>query len=465
LLLDKVEPIDTTHPYDNWVYNIDVQLQAVSANQMTSWYRDNVDAASVPAVQVIDLDTDATQTTTDPNAIANPDNSVMTATAIAVQYIDIKAEDDVETEITPAEPVTLQSYSYVSKGNNVYQVVNNMSDGTQETTDTLILAGQDRKPETDTDNNLLSGRTAEKGGSIEIEEIVLTEADGGKADGRLTQEAYYTIKGAKADYYVTAGSDGLLGTWDDVIKDSSSDNKLGTYDINADSVQDKLGWVFVKGSSVDNMLLATEYVLDNVQFNDGTNNNTTGAYSGSTLEAKMKEIYNKAGGDKTAIKQNKTISMSYYTGDVTAITSCYVDSHTDSNGNHIGTTSCTNTYKSVGKANIVSTLSTQADVTGVSFFALSIQEVSEAYNDADENVTRDYRRAKYAECGKGNWNNNDTPTDNNGTKVLSTAYWLRSPGYLSTYASDVSTSGNVDTYGSVSSTAAGARPACYATLA
>jgi hypothetical protein len=93
LLLDAVEPIDTTHPYDNWVYNIDVQLQAASPNQMTSWYRDNVDAASIPAVQVIDIDTDAAQNITDPNAIANPDNSIMTATFAGVEYINIKAED------------------------------------------------------------------------------------------------------------------------------------------------------------------------------------------------------------------------------------------------------------------------------------------------------------------------------------------------------------------------------------
>jgi hypothetical protein len=465
LLLDKVEPIDTTHPYDNWVYNIDVQLQAVSANQMTSWYRDNVDAASVPATQVIDIDVnDAAQTAADPNAIANPDNSVMTATTIAVQYIDIKAEDDVETEIVPV--VATGELKYTDLGNNIYSVQALMSDGTAVDTNTLILAGQDRDPAETEDNNLLSGRTEAMGGSIEVETIYLATTEDDTT--RITKEAYYTIKGAKSTYYVTAGSDGLLGTWDDVIKDSSKENRLGTYNINADGNQQSLGWVFVKGSDVEDMLLATEYVLDNVMFNEDRSENATGVYSSSTLEAKMKEIYNNVGGSKTAIKQNQTISMADYTGEVTALDACYVENHIDENGNHVvsPSTSCECTFRSTGgKANSTAALKTQSDITNVTFFALSMKEIADAYNTTSEDISRDYRRAKYAECGKGNWNWDNTETDFNGTKVLSAAYWLRSPGYRPNFATFVYEHGNVAMASSVYVTTIGARPACYATLA
>jgi hypothetical protein len=379
----------------------------------------------------------------------------MTATAIAVQYIDIKAEDDVETEITPAEPVSVTGVRYESKGNNVYSVINLLSDSTEEDTGTLVLAGQDRDPEKTDDNNLLSGRTTEKGGSIEIEEIVLTAAEGGKADGRLTTEAYYTIKGAKSTYYVTAGSDGYLGTWDDVIKDSSSDNRLGTYNINADGNQQSLGWVFIKGSNVDSMLLATEYVLDNVVFNESGGQ---GIYSGSTLEAKMKEIYNNVGGSKTAIKQNQTISMADYTGTVWGINTCVTEGHTDTNGFHTGTSGCT--YDWGTTANVTSEIKNQAAIKNITFFALSIEEMAKAYDGV---YGAKYRRALYAECGTNNWK--QTSNYEGETKIQSAYYWLRSPGYSSTYASSIYPDGAVCFGSSALATNVGARPACYATLA
>jgi hypothetical protein len=259
-----------------------------------------------------------------------------------------------------------------------------------------------------------------------------------------------------------------LGTWDDVIKDSSKENRLGTYNINADGNQQSLGWVFVKGSDVEDMLLATEYVLDNVMFNDGKSNNTTGAYSGSTLEAKMKEIYNNVGGSKTAIKQNQTISMADYTGEVTAIGSCYVENHTDANGNHVvsPSTSCVYSYVLTGgKANTTAALKMQQDITDVTFFALSMEEIANAYNDDNAEVSQDYRRAKYAECGKENTYNDKTETNLNGTKFRATNYWLRSPGYLTTYVPFIDYYGSVIVNNPVSRVDLGARPACYATLA
>jgi hypothetical protein len=174
----------------------------------------------------------------------------------------------------------------------------------------------------------------------------------------------------------------------------------------------------------------------------------------------MKDIYSKVGGDKTAIKQNQTISMAEYKGDVQAIWSCNIDSHIDINGNHIeSSTSCSVSHGS--KANTTAAITVQKDITGVSFFALSIQEIAEAYN-ASVNVSRHYRRAKYAECGNENKNIEDTY---NGTTVLAAYYWLRSPGYRSTLATSVDFIGLVGTDANVAQTTLGARPACYATLA
>jgi hypothetical protein len=382
----------------------------------------------------------------------------MTATAIAVQYIDIKAEDDVETEITPAEPVTIQSLEYESVGNNIYKVKNKMSDGTIVDTGTLILAGQDRDPAETEDNNLLSGRTAEKGGSIAVAAIYPASEDN---TNRVTTEAYYTIEGADSAYYVTAGLDGLLGTWDDIIKDSSDENRLGTYDIHANSTQEKLGWEFVSGDSVRNMLLTTEYVLDSVQFNDGTTGKTQGVYKDSTLMTKMQEIYNNTKGTKTAIQQNKTISMEDYTGVTTKIWTCTTENHTDANGFHIGTDGCKTAAGTT--ANVTSEIKNQAAISNVTFFALSIQEIAKAYNSTDDGESINYRKAQYAECGI---NNDKEEYDFEKVEDVYTAtYWLRSPGYVSTSASNVIMNGWVDTNKRVAYSTAGARPACYATLA
>jgi hypothetical protein len=367
----------------------------------------------------------------------------------------------VETEI---EPVTLLSLEYESVGNNIYKVKNVMSDGSVVATDTLILAGQDRDPAKTEDNNLLSGRTAEKGGSIAVATIYPASEDN---TNRITKEAYYTIEGADSAYYVTAGSDGLLGTWDDVIKDSSSKARLGTYDLDLDGSQEVLGWEFVSGSSVRDMLLVTEYVLDNVVFNDNTDGHTQGVYNDSVLMAKMQEIYEKTKGSKLAIYQNQTISMRDYTGEVTAFYSCTVESHIDNDGHHIDdSTGCTKGSVETGaKANLVVSLASQADITGVTYFALSVEEVANAYNDDNSVVSSDYRRGKYAECGKGNYTYDNVPTDYNGTQVLGANYWLRSPGYLSTYASAVGYDGVVHMQSPVTRAIVGARPACYASLA
>jgi hypothetical protein len=383
----------------------------------------------------------------------------MTATAIAVKYIDIKAEDDVETEIVPV--VATGELKYTDLGNNIYSVQALMSDGTAVDTNTLILAGQDRDPAATEDNNLLSGRTKEKGGSIAVANIYPESDD---ITNRITKEAYYTIEGADSAYYVTAGSDGLLGTWDDIIKDSSGKARLGTYDLDLDDEQEVLGWEFVSGSSVREMLLVTEYVLDQVMFNDETEGHTTSAYANSTLMAKMQEIYIKAKGTKTAIQQNVTISMADYTDEVTLICTCTVESHIDDTGHHKdGMTGCTiATIETGGKANLAASLASQADITGVTFFALSVEEVAEAYNDANPAVSRDYCRGKYAKCGG---DIDIEVTTYNGTKFCSASYWFRSPGSLSTYASGVKRYGEVFMDGTITHLHVGARPACYATLA
>jgi hypothetical protein len=241
---------------------------------------------------------------------------------------------------------------------------------------------------------------------------------------------------------------------------------LGTYNLKGTSEEadvEDLGWEFVKGTDVRNMLLVTEYVLDNVKFNDGLSGNTTGAYANSTLMAKMQDIYTRTGGSKTAICQNQKISMRDYTDYVKAIHTCTIADHIDTAGHHKdGMTGCTAvTIRTDGKANPVASLASQADISGVTFFALSIEEVAEAYNDTDYKVSCDYRRGKYAECGNGNFN---TEAIENGTKVLAAYYWLRSPGYLSTGGPLVHDNGIVG-YTIVSYAQIGARPACYATLA
>jgi hypothetical protein len=329
-----------------------------------------------------------------------------------------------------------------------------MSDGTQETTDTLILAGQDRKPGEGDDDNVLSGRSTAMCGSIDIEEIVLTEADGGKADDRLTEEAYYTIKGAKSTYYVTAGLDGMLGTYDDIIKDGSGNGTLGKYDIHLTGIED-VGWMFISGNSVDNMLIATEYVLDNVVFNaaDGK-----GIYEGSTLATKMNEIYTKMNGTLTAIKRDQTISMADYTGKVDYIWTCVTEGHTDENGYHTAISGCTADLGA--SANGTVEIKGQSDIQHVTFFALSIEEMAKAYNGSDSTK---YRKVQYAECGTGN--TKSTYDYEETTKIQSADYWLRSPGTKTTFVSRVTADGILHLVGSVSYTLVGARPACYATLA
>jgi hypothetical protein len=105
----------------------------------------------------------------------------------------------------------------------------------------------------------------------------------------------------------------------------------------------------------------------------------------------------------------------------------------------------------------------QADVTNTTFFALSIEEVAKAYDSTVENETRLYRKAKYAECGQGN---NTIETQYEGMPSVYTAnYWLRSPGHLSTYASNIARDGHMSLHDTVTLATVGARPACYATLA
>jgi surface protein len=343
--------------------------------------------------------------------------------------------------------------TYGKLGSNVYRKLE-ASGESYVGTNTYVLAGQDRTPGS-SDDNLLSGRTTEMGGSIAMANLYPANANGG-----VTAEAYYIIKGANTSYYVTAGSDGLLGTWDDIIKDSSDDDKLGTYDINANDTQEKMGWVFVKGSSVSEMLLASEYVLDNTVFNPSDDDEAR--YGTSTLYTTMASIYAKTGGTKTAILKDQSISMADYTGTVTYIGRCTMSNHTDSDGYHTATGGCT--HRSVntgGQAIVTSAIKNQSNVTAT-FFALSMQEIAEAYNnDEDYNVSVDYRRAKYADCGSENNNNS---VKRNGTEFQSANYWLRSQGHLSCYASYVPYGGTVLTYGLLSSTERGARPACYASL-
>lgn len=64
LLLDSVEATEEA-PYDNWQYNIDVQMQAATVNELDNWYLDGED-----------------------EAIANPDNSIATTTANGKQFIE-----------------------------------------------------------------------------------------------------------------------------------------------------------------------------------------------------------------------------------------------------------------------------------------------------------------------------------------------------------------------------------------
>jgi surface protein len=365
------------------------------------------------------------------------------ATSSYPSYIDVI---DWTTVVTGSDSVY-----YISLGTNLYKKLGLQSSGAYAKV-SISVAGQDRTIGT-SDDNLLSGRTAAMGGSIAVGTVYTA------GTGSLTTSAYYTISGANSSYYVTAGSDGLLGTWDDVIKDGSGNGKLGTYDINATGTKIDMGWVFVKGSSVSKMLLASEYVLDSTAFNTSS---STATYANSTLFTTMASIYTKAGGTKTAILQNQSISMADYTGTVTYIYQCTTSGHTDSSGYHTATSGCSASITNTGgKATPTSAIKNQTNVTAT-FFALSMQEMAEAYNnDADYNVSADYRRAKYAACGSGNYNFSGTY---NGTKIQAAYYWLRSPGHLSTYASYVSVYGYVDTLYSVSNTTIGARPACYATL-
>jgi surface protein len=103
LLLDKVETTGT-RPADNWAYNIDVQLQAASVNQLSSWFRDNDSDEGNSGITPFSLvAADVNDAAAAKKIIANPDNSVMTATQSAVRFIEIKAEMPVFADTS--EPV------------------------------------------------------------------------------------------------------------------------------------------------------------------------------------------------------------------------------------------------------------------------------------------------------------------------------------------------------------------------
>ena len=390
LLLDEVTLKDAV-PYDNWVYNIDVQLQAASVNEMDYWY---ADGNSAP--------------------VADPDNSIATTTTYGFNFVQLKGGN----YFTDSDGVTMDEdgVRYISLGSNVYQAA--VASGTGYIVDgskTPVLAGQDGKPG-NADDNMLAGRSAADNGGIAVASID-------------TDAMTYTLQGADTKYVVTSGIDKKLGTYDDVI--TATDGTLGSYEIDGDnSATEYVGWNYL-GGSIDNMLVATEYVLDNTVYdsdlNDGNND-----YSQSALKTKIEEIGTAL--NMTATVNSVTLDMSECSGSYVYV--CTNSAHTTDADHASG---CSYSYSRYYTSN-----DGQDYIPGTKFFALSIDEVLAAYGDSTDAAIRQLRIVQgapaYLDTEENvahtglNYNNTASWKDGNGNVISTTNYWLRSPGYTGTRA-------------------------------
>lgn len=408
LLLDEVITSKSGF-YDNSVYHIDVQLQAATLDDLAKWEADGT------------------------HNVANPDNDVATVTANGHNYILYMTGGSI-------------TYRYEILSNNVYQeVAIDSITGSVTPTGNYQLAGNDQNLNTTDDNNMLAGRSKANNGGIEIANINVTDWS-------------YAIKGISGDYYVTAGIDGLLGTYDDVIKSKST--ALGRYPITTNAAE-SVGWNYL-GGPLDNMLVATEYVLDNVTFNDTQDTNGY-KYENSNVFTTMQSLWTSFGMDTNIVKEVTNLDMDHTTFNGKEVWTCLTGhtTHSDSKCKTPNFGSYSSTVETQSNINL-STLSTPTR-----FFALSLDEIYDAYGEpsggqtttAPYNDVQRFRTARYASNYTGNYQD-DTWSDG----VTRTHYWLRSPGYYGSRAAFVFSYGVLNAYNTVTRTYVGVRPACYLNL-
>lgn len=236
-------------------------------------------------------------------------------TDIVGEGVDVQFLSDQEIIVPDEETGKI----YKSTGHNIFQEVTVTSDGTYvPNSETYIIAGQDRTPGTD-DDNLVSGRTTAMGGQIAIRDLDVKN---------LT----YKITGAKDRYTVSAGVDGLLGTYDDPIV--SNDNALGVasysqaYNTKAKEKEtDKVWhvtWLYM-GGPVSKMQLISEYNFydpqqwyemevdeEDPEANDYAVKTTNVIYSASPVSATTNKLY-KLLGTPYAV-QSQTVYRRYWRG-------------------------------------------------------------------------------------------------------------------------------------------------------
>lgn len=311
---------------------------------------------------------------------------------------------------------------YTDLGNNMYQTADKI----------ILIAGMDGIPGTE-DDNLLSGRTTEMGGAISIANVDVDTVT-------------YTIEGASDAYTVSAGVDKKLGTYDDVIK--ASDGSLGTYYIKKADEKEAVGWIYL-GGDVTDMFILSEYVLDNVLFDD---NNYRYSDDKCGVRAELKEMQQEMG--ITAALTDKTLSMATPSAD-------HVIVEVDEG----------EVYVELGEGKYYTDLLEQEDVILSEqeyLFLPSINEMTSAFGDTSDKTESQYKRAQGAPAYLAtNLVANKKYTDGNGEMIQTSAYWLRSPGYTSTgtdRASSIDSDGMVCTVTTVATVINGVRPACYVNL-
>ncbi len=150
----------------------------------------------------------------------------------------------------------LNEYYYL--GANIYR---------EKSTNKLITAGQDLDIYTTADNNKLAGKAL---ALANIDVVVNT-----------TTFSTCNIPGLSDDIYVDAGQDAMLGTYDDLI--CSKSGIFGRRQIAKNIPSSKLRWNFLTGTSIDNMLLTTEYVYAKTTFRD-YNTELKDFYAGSYVD-------------------------------------------------------------------------------------------------------------------------------------------------------------------------------------
>jgi len=161
---------------------------------------------------------------------------------------------------------------YYRLGNNVYQTMNtNTIDAKPANNASVVIAGNDKIPNTE-DDNRLSGRTTSDthNGSTPPAIINFSPSD-----------MSYQISGAHSSYKVKRGLDGLFGTWDDLIVNNLEGAPLGSYPVTGQTSRTLIGWQYM-GGSVNNMLMICQYVLDPTAYHNESV--TAQTYSGSTLQ-------------------------------------------------------------------------------------------------------------------------------------------------------------------------------------